>query len=473
MITFESILFALTHQHISVPSAMITEAVIDSRKVIPGALFIALPGEHADGHQYVGDAFLRGALFAIIQQDLSSQFQTINLRKPDISSQLSQIQLPVCLLIEDSLSALQILARYWRQQLALRVIGITGSVGKSTTKELVAEVLSQKYHTFKNPGNYNNEIGLPLTILNMGYGYERAVLEMGFYIPGEIAFLCEIAKPETGIITNIGTVHAERAGSQEEIIKGKAELLQALPPAPQGIAILNYDDSLVRSMSSQTNARIITYGLDKHADLSAENIHGLGLNGIEFQLNYQGQKTMFKLPLLGRHSVQTALRAIAVGLSDNMNYEEIQEGLMESHGQLRLVAVKTKNGALILDDTYNATPESTIAALDLLSELKGQRIAVLGDMRELGQYEQQGHEQVGMHAAATVHQLIAVGQLGKTIATAAQSSGLSPSAITWVEDAQQATELLRYHLQPGDVVLVKGSHAMRMDRISETLEESG
>ncbi len=191
--------------------------------------------------------------------------------------------------MENTVQALQQVARFWRRKLELRVVGITGSVGKSTTKELIAEVLGQRYRTLKNPGNLNNEIGLPLTLLRLGEGYEVAVLEMGFYVPGEIALLCDIALPQVGVVTNVGTVHAERAGSQEAIARGKAELVQSLPASPAGVAILNYDDPWVREMASKTSAQVFFYGLDPRADIWADEVEGIGLEGIRFRLHYRNE----------------------------------------------------------------------------------------------------------------------------------------------------------------------------------------
>jgi UDP-N-acetylmuramoyl-tripeptide--D-alanyl-D-alanine ligase len=460
---------------------VITEAVIDSRQAIPGSLFIALPGEHQDGHDFVSQAFERGAHVALVQRDLSARFQVLDLRKEALEKAAGSVQItslleiaisdaPICLWVDDSLAALQIIARHWRRKLDVRVIGITGSVGKSTTKELVAEVLEQRFRTLRNVGNLNNEIGLPLTLLRLGEGHQRAVLEMGFYVPGEIAFLCDLALPSIGVVTNIGTVHAERAGSQEIIARGKAELVQALPPAPQGVAVLNYDDPLVRPMAELTQARVIFYGLDSHADLWADHLESLGLEGIRFRLHYRNEALYIRVPLIGRHSVHTALRAAAVGLAEGLTWQEIIEGLHSQHTQLRLVAVRTESGALILDDTYNASPESTLAALNLLDELEGRKIAVLGDMLELGPYEAQGHEMVGVRAAEVVDQLVTVGERGRLIATAAQQSGLADQYITQVEDAPQAVEYLSSRLAAGDIVLVKGSHGMRMERIVSALE---
>jgi UDP-N-acetylmuramoyl-tripeptide--D-alanyl-D-alanine ligase len=293
---------------------------------------------------------------------------------------------------------------------------------------------------------------------------------MGFYVPGEIQFLCDIALPQVGVVTNIGTVHAERAGSIEAIAHGKAELVQALPSGPEGVAILNYDDPLVRSMAESTQADVMFYGLSTEADLWADEVEGLGLDGVRFRIHYRDDEIHLRVPMIGRHSVQTALRAAAVGLSDGLTWQEIVEGLRSNQPQLRLVAVRAINGALLLDDSYNASPESTLAALNLLDELEGRKVAVLGDMLELGPYEWKGHEMVGVRAAEVVDQLVTLGERGRMIAAAAARAGLSNRAITELQDNQQAVAFLQQNLGPQDVVLIKGSRGMQMDEIVAALE---
>jgi len=470
MLTLADILEALTGMRPMDAGQVITEAVVDSRQVIPGALFVALPGERVDGHDYVESAFARGAQVALVQRDFSSRFPVIDLRSGQIPAFEGQLQMPLCLWVEDSLRALQNVAAFWRRRLNLRVVGITGSVGKSTTKEMVTEVLSQRYRTLKNPGNLNNEIGLPLTLLRLTEGHQYAVLEMGFYVPGDISQLCDLALPQVGVITNIGTVHAERAGSQEAIALGKAELVKALPPSPEGVAVLNFDDPLVRDMAGLTRARVLFYGLDPQADLWADGVEGMGLEGIRFRIHYRNETLYLRVPLIGRHSVHTALRATAVGLVEELTWQEIVNGLRSGHTQLRLVAVRTKNGALLLDDTYNASPESTLAALNLLGELEGNKIAVLGDMLELGIYEARGHEMVGVRAAEVVDRLITVGERGHMIAQAARRSGLNQDQVVELDDTQAAIDYLQGRLGEKDVVLVKGSRGMRMDHIVAALE---
>ena len=473
MLTLADALEALTNFR-PIATTVITDAVIDSRQVIPGSLFVAIPGEKADGHDFVGEAFRRGASFALIQRDAVAEgaFRTLDLRTVLSSDALSREDLgsPMCLRVENTVTALQQIARYWRRKLDLRVVGITGSVGKSTTKEMVFEVLSTRYRTLKNPGNLNNEIGLPLTMLRLSAGHQRAVFEMGFYVPGEIAFLCDIALPQIGVVTNIGTVHAERAGSQEAIARGKAELVQALPPAPEGVAILNFDDPWVRQMEEKTKARVFFYGLSREANLWADNVVGLGLEGIRFRLHYQGETLHVRIPLIGRHSVHTALRAAAVGLAEGMNWQEILEGLNQGHTQLRLAAVRSQTGALLLDDTYNASPESMLAALNLLDELEGRKVAVLGDMLELGPYERGGHEMVGLRAAQVASVLLTLGDRAHMIADAARRAGMKKSSILEFNEFEPLIEWLKVNLTKEDAVLIKGSHGLRMDRITSMLE---
>jgi len=467
MLTVADIFEALTHTRPTAPQ-IISEAAVDSRQVIPAALFVALEGEQQDGHLFVNDAFHRGAQAVLIEKEVETQYPILDLRNNKLPDMLPPFDQPFALLVVNVLDALQKIAAFWRRKLKIRVIGITGSVGKSTTKELIAEVLSQKFRTLKNVGNLNNELGLPLTILRMTESHQRAVLEMGFYVPGEIKLLCEIADPIVGVITNIGAVHAERAGSLEAIAQGKAELVEYLPSI--GTAILNYDDPLVRPMAEKTQASVLFYGLNPQAHLWADQIEGLGLQGIRFCLHYKNERLFLRVPLIGQHSVHTALRAAAVGLVEGLTWQEIVNGLQQGITQLRLAAVTTPSGALILDDTYNASPDSVLAALNLLDELQGEKCAVLGDMLELGLYEEQGHEMVGVRAAQVVKRLITVGERAKIIAQAAKRSGLPGQAITSVDSVDEAIQVLQGTFKKDDVVLVKGSHGLHMEQIVYALE---
>jgi UDP-N-acetylmuramoyl-tripeptide--D-alanyl-D-alanine ligase len=470
MLTLGIVLEALTSQKFEGLTQVITDASVDSRLVIPGSMFVATKGEKVDGHDYVPDALNQGAVLALVDRKLESDAFVLNIGDESLSETIEALEIPLLIMVENTVVALQQIARFWRNQLPVRIVGVTGSVGKSTTKELAAEVLGRRFRTFRNPGNLNNEIGLPLSLLRLTEAHERAVLEMGFYVPGEISLLCDIAKPHVGVITNISHVHMERAGSLEAIVQGKGELIEALPSEPEGVAILNYDEPLVREMSDRTDARIFYYGLSSEADLWASEIEGLGLDGVRFVLHYGGEHLHVRVPMLGRHSVHTALRAAAVGLVEELSWQEIIEGLQVSQSQLRLVAVQGPGGALIMDDTYNAAPTSVIAGLNLLAELDGRKVAVLGDMLELGDFEERGHRMVGVRAADVVDELVAVGERAKWIAVEAVRSGLPEACVVEVENNEKAIEYLHERIGEGDVVLVKGSRAMEMDKIVSALE---
>jgi len=475
MLTLADVIEGLTeYRWAATESQVISRVTIDSRLAVADSLFVALPGEQVDGHDYLDDAFDRGAIAALVHRAPTTICQILEIEEQSAKKQApdavfpDSLILPICLKVTDSLKALQQLATYWRARLNPHVVGITGSVGKSTTKELTWAVLRQRFNTLRNPGNLNNEIGLPLTVLQLDDSHERVVLEMGMYNLGEISQLCAIARPHIGVVTNVGPAHLERLGTIERIAQAKAELVEALPA--DGVAILNQDDQFVRAMAGKTRARVFTYGLTPEADLWASDIESEGLEGIRFVLHYQRETIHAKVPLLGRHSVHTALRATAVGLVEDMTWQEIMMGLQDSSVQLRLVSTPGINGSTLLDDTYNASPASTIAALNLLDDLTGRRIAVLGDMAELGDQEEEGHRRVGCRAADTVDMLITVGHRAHMMAEEARACGLSPEAITQVESNDQAIAHLRELIQRGDVVLIKGSRSMAMEEIVTALQ---
>jgi UDP-N-acetylmuramoyl-tripeptide--D-alanyl-D-alanine ligase len=478
-LTLADVIESLTGNRIEAPQT-ISEVVVDSRQAKAGSLFVALPGQNTDGHQFVGQAFQRGAIAAIIDQPVTPYEQTTIKAGQSEADQLSVLigNLPICIQVDDSLASLQQLASYWRSKFDPRVIGVTGSVGKSTTKELIWAVLSTRFNTLKNEGNYNNEIGLPLTLLKLNAAYETVVLEMGMYALGEIALLCKLARPQVGVVTNVGPVHLERLGTIERIVQAKSELVQVLPARSTtegktgGAAILNDDDPLVRSMADQTRAQIFTYGLSPAADLWASDVTSAGLEGIRFNFHYQGETVHARVPLLGRHSVHTALGAALVGLVEGLDWEEIIFGLwsLPSSAQLRLLAVPGPNGSVLLDDTYNASPASTIAALNLLDDLTAtKKIAVLGDMMELGSFEEEGHRKVGCRAVGIVDLLIVIGPRAHFIADEAQACGLASSSILELENNQAAIDHLEKILEPGHIALIKGSNSQRMGEIVTAL----
>lgn len=472
MLTLADVVEGLTGQRSQDATQNIRRFVIDSRETGPGDVFVALIGDQTDGHLYVADAFKRGAIAAIVEQDLAAiEASTIDLRSDRAQQPIGLSSLPIVLRVEQSLIALQDLSKWWRNRFKpLRVIGITGSVGKTSTKELTAAVVQQDFETLKSEGNLNNEIGLPLTLLQLESQHQRAVLEMGMYARGEISRLAELAQPIIGVVTNIGPIHLERMGTIEAIAEAKAELVQALPA--DGTAILNWDDPRVREMASLTHARVLSYGLDPLADVWADEIASEGLEGIHFTLHHRREALHVQVPLLGRHSVHTALRAAAVGLAEGMAWDHILAGLQDRRAPLRLVATAGPQESIILDDTYNANPQSTIAALNLLADLTGRKIAVLGDMLELGAYEAVGHRMVGLRAIEVADVLVTVGELGQLIAAEAVQNGMPSDRVQACGTNAEAVAYLEKIIEPKDVILIKGSRGVHMEDIVTALDRA-
>lgn len=444
----------------------LSSVVIDSREAQSGSLFCAFVGENVDGHKFVPQAFANGAIAALVEQ-VNSDFAVVNYQA--VSNWDGT--LPVQLQVENTEKALQQIARYWRNQFDVRVIGITGSVGKTTTKEVIHSVLSQRFHTLKSEKNFNTEIGLPLQLLNLRPDHERVVLEMGMYVPGDIALLCSVANPDVGVMTNVGTVHVERTGSREALARGKRELVEAL--SAENTAILNADDELVSAMADHTPAHIFTYGVENPADLTASDIESRGLNGLSFIFHYKGEAVRVDTPLIGRHSVYTALRAAAVGLVEGLTWAEIEQGLLSAETQLRMRVLNGINNTTLIDDTYNASPQSTIAALDLLADCSGRKIAILGDMLELGSEEAVGHRKVGKHAAGSADILFTVGTRGRLIGAAALLVGMSKLNVHCVADPDQAIPLIQKIMRPNDTILIKASRGAHLGIITRALTKVG
>jgi UDP-N-acetylmuramoyl-tripeptide--D-alanyl-D-alanine ligase len=451
------------------------QVVIDSRLALPGDVFVALRGERVDGHDFVRHALGRGAIAALVERDLDratlGEHRWLDLVGPGAPARLPGVpgEAPLVIRVANTQAALQRMARHWRLRVGvlnpgLRVVGVTGSVGKTTSKELIAQVLSERYRTLKSEGNYNNEIGVPLTLLQLRPEHERAVLEMGMYQRGEIALFASLARPQVGVVTMVAPVHLERLGTLDNIQAAKAELVQALPE--DGVAILNDDDERVRAMAALTKARVVTIGLTPRATVWADDIESRGLSGIAFTLRHAGQSWPAQAPLLGRHSVHTALRAAAVGMVEGLAWEEILAGLRAPAPQLRLAVVEGPHGSLILDDTYNASEESTLAALNLLAEIEeGPRIAVLGDMLELGDAEAQAHRNVGCRAGIVAQAVVCVGERAAWMAEEAVACGAAPERVFHCADNAAALDVLRGLVREKCVILVKGSRGMKMEQI--------
>lgn len=429
--------------------ALLGHVVHDSRHVAEGDLFVALRGEHLDGHDFIADARAAGAAAALVSDDWATA-------TPDAP-------LPV-IAVPDTLVALQALAAYWRGLFDVPVIGITGSIGKSSTKEVVAAVLGARFEVVKSVGSYNNEVGLPLTVLKLNPDSQVAVLEMGgAYAFGEIEQLVGIARPSIGIVTNVTHSHLARMGSLEAIAQTKTELVAGLPP--EGLAILNFDDPLVRAMGSGAPCRVVYYGLEHGAELRAAELESRGVEGISFVLEQAHRSDAVQVPLMGRHSVHSALIGFAVGFELGLDVPDVLRGFTAPGVQLRLLLTPAVNGATILDDHYNANPKSSFAALALLEELDAtRRVAVFGDMLELGEVEEIGHRSVGQRAAEVVDALFTVGPRASLIADEARRRN-ADLLVQHFEDKDSLTEFLSAELRAGDLVLVKGSRGVRMETV--------
>ncbi|MBN1483509.1 MAG: UDP-N-acetylmuramoyl-tripeptide--D-alanyl-D-alanine ligase [Chloroflexia bacterium] len=451
----------------------------DSRQCQPGQLFVALVGEQHDGHDYVEAALERGCRAAVVQRDRfpTGRRRALGCRSYEWNGREWLCAGPkdaagVLILVPDTLSALQRLAAAWRARFSPLVVGITGSVGKSGTKELMAAVLGRHYAVLKSPQSYNNEIGLPLTLLELRAEHEVVVLEMGTYGPGEIALLTDIARPQVGVVTNVSASHLERMETLEVIAQAKSELPAALPD--DGLAVLNGDESLVLGMAAQSRAPVLSYGLGAHCAVRAKDVRGRGLAGISFGLHWGPEQRELHCVLPGRHNVYTALAAVAVGRTLGVAWSEVEAGLLDPAARLRLLYVPGPEGSILVDDTYNASPLSCRAALDLLNELPGPKIAVLADMLELGPLEEEGHRQVGCWAAEVVEELFLLGERAAWMGAAALERGLLPEQVHCCTSSEQLLRLLRPRLAEGVVVLFKGSRAMGLDRMVAALrrEES-
>ena len=430
----------------------------DSRKIEQGDLYWVIRGERLDGHRFLADALDAGAAAAIVAEDAADS-------APD--------GMP-CIVVDDTIAALQRFAAWKRDRMRVEVIGITGSVGKTSAKESISAVLSQRGRVYKSPGNYNNEIGLPLSILEAPVDSEVLVLEMGgAYAFGEITQLAEIARPRTGVVTNIHPVHLERMGTIEAIAETKAELVDAIPE--DGVVVLNGDDHRVRAMAKRARGRVVTYGLGEDVDVRVGDVESDGLKGTSFWLEIDGERHHVKVPLVGAHGVQIALVALATGHAYGMHISEMLVGLRSPSIQVRLVIEQGPNGSQLIDDTYNASTPSVLAALDVLRDMPARRrIAVLGEMRELGAVSEEEHRVVGRRAGDLVDVLYIYGDLAIPLAEAARSvprPGRPPLEVHAfsVPDKPELAAALEDALHAGDVVLIKGARGLEMEDVVTTL----
>lgn len=421
----------------------------DSRTAEPGSVFFALRDQR-DGHEFVADAFAHGARAAVVERPVA-----------DLPDRAVLVQ------VADTQHALRRLADTLRDAHPIPAVGITGNVGKTTTKEATAAALGARYRVLRSAASFNNEIGVPLTFLGLEPSHEVAVIEIGFYVPGEIADLARLVRPRVGIITRIPDVpvHYSRTPSVEAIARGKAELIEALPE--DGVALLNADDARVRALASRTKARVVLFGESADAAIRATDVSARGVEGLRFVAHDGARSAEVRLPLPGRHLVGSALAAIGAAVALGVPMDEAAMALATMDAPAHRMNVRRGADLVVIDDSYNASPAAVIAALAVLGSVPTRRVAVIGDMLELGALSADAHEAAGQEAAKQTDVLVGVGDLARTIVSAARAAGLRDTHA--VADRAEALVLLRRILRRGDTVLVKGSHALALDELADAL----
>ncbi|HZY01922.1 MAG TPA: UDP-N-acetylmuramoyl-tripeptide--D-alanyl-D-alanine ligase [Anaeromyxobacteraceae bacterium] len=444
----------------SAPPAGVVGVFTDTRKPVAGACFVALRGERFDAHDFLQEAARAGAACAVVAEA----------RAADVAA----AGLPL-LAVPDTLAALGALARHHRRRFRVPLVAVTGSNGKTTTREMVAAILATRGKVLKSEGNLNNEVGVPLTLLGLGPEHEAAVVEMGMNHPGEIARLCAIAEPQVGVVTNAAPAHLEGLGSVEAVADAKAELYRGLPPG--GIAVANADDARMLRRAQESGRHLITFarGRGRRGDVVLLEVLSHGEEGIAFLLGIGNREVEVRLSLVGEHNATNAAAAAAAAVALGCTDREIARGLSAVRPVGRRLRLEPlPSGVFLVDDCYNANPLSMGAALSTLAALSASRggrpAAVLGDMLELGAAEAEAHRELGAAAARTgLSWLAAFGPRSRATFEAARAGGLADGAAFHTEDVAALTAFVKERLRPGDVLLVKGSRGMRLERLVEAL----
>ncbi len=430
--------------------APITGGVADSRLAQAGDLFAAFRGERLDGNDFVGQAMARGAAASVCERAPAGE--------PPPGHTVA--------IVDDTRVAMAALARAWRRECGVRVVGITGTVGKTTAKELTASALAKRFRTHSSPGNLNSREGLPLALLSLRRDHYVSVLEMAMDSEGEIAELSAIAEPSVGAMLNIGSTHLEKLGSMEAIEREKLSLVRGLPS--DGIAIINVDDARIAPVADELACEVISFGASEAARLRRGPVHDLGLGGSAFDVSHEGVKAEVRLRLPGAHLAQGALAAIGIQLALGVDLQAAAEAVGGAEVGGRLRVRQSASGARILDDTYNASPASVAGALALLRGLGGKRIALLGEMAELGERSEREHRHIGGVAAGCCDVLVAVGEACCPLVEAAREGGLAESH--WFETKEEAAEFVAGMLDEGDHLLLKASRGQAFEQLLPTLE---
>ena len=442
--TAQEIAQAVGGQLIGNGDTVITDIQYDSRNVKDGTLFVAIKGENVDGHKFIKDCFSKGAAAVFTENDVPEDSNGCYIK------------------VENSRSALQKLAAYYRSRQNVKLIGITGSVGKTSTKEMVAAGLSKGFDVMKTQGNKNSQIGLPMTMFEIEKHHEAAVIEMGMSEFGEMDRLADIAKPDMAVMTNIGVAHIENLGTQENILKEKFRITKYFDK--NGVLFLNGDDSFLKTLHKRQIFKTVTFGLSKDNDYYAEDIVTVGFN-TKFVCRFDGKSVLLEIPALGEHSVRNALAAFAVGRSLGLSEKTIQDGLMTYHNAPMRQQIHEMRDFLVIDDSYNSSPDAAKVSLNVLKSVsKGKTIAVLADMLELGEKAASEHYGVGKHLAEIgINTLLTVGKLSMNTASGAKENGCKN--VLSFENNGDAYEYLCKIIEKDCTVLVKGSRGMHTDEI--------
>lgn len=432
----------------------IYDVVIDSRKASKENVFVAIIGENLDGHKFIKSAYENGC-----KTFIKNESSSINLDSSDIN----------LIEVKDTELALGMIAKYYKEKFNIPYIGVTGSVGKTTTRDMIYAAVSSKFNTLKNQGNLNNHFGVPLTLFKLNENYECAVIEMGMSGFNEIKYLTNIVNPGIGVISNIGLSHIENLGSQEGILKAKMEITTNF--GPSNILIVNGDDKLLSTLKDNNHNFILkTFGFDKDNDIYCES-YDMGEEETRFICDINGVKEEIFIPTVGEHNIYNAMSAILVGMSLNLTIDEIKDGLKNfTATKMRLDIVKTDK-MTIINDTYNASPESMNAALKILKRYKERRVAILGDMFEMGEVSEYGHRIVGKEASKSVDILITIGKDSKFISDEAKENGLEEKYIYYFESKEEALKEIDDIIKEKDIVLVKASRGMKLEEIVEHLNK--
>lgn len=423
-------------------SALVTGFVTDSRKACPGAMFVPIRGENVDGHRFIATAFAAGASASFADHPVVAPGPLV--------------------LVEDCRAALQKVGEAWRERFSLPIVGVTGSVGKTSAREMIAQGLTAGHQVYRTDGNANSQVGVPITMCGIGPQHTAAVIEMGVSMPGEMARIAQVVKPTCGVVTTIGTSHLEFMGTRENILAEKAHMADYLPAgAPLFVC---GDNDLLPSLHSEVY-RVVAFGLGDHCQWRAVDLEEAGDSLTFTCLAPDGRSQTVVLPVLGEHNVRNALAALAVGDHLGQSLADTARALSAYEPPAMRQQIKEARGLTIIDDSYNASPDSMQAALDLLAAkpASGRRVAVLAGMRELGSYEREGHWKTGAYAKEKGVELLAVGHLGELIA-----QGYGEGAVR-IQDNTEAAAWLLERLRPGDLVLVKGSRGTRTEEIVQAL----